>query len=428
MNETMTRPAVSYQSLLQNRNYAALWLGQLVSVFGDRLHQIALLVLVGSLTGNNLTQVGLVLATIGVPSLLFGLFAGALVDRWNRRHVMIAADFIRFLLVVSIPTMATMGLAWIYVITFLLTTATLFFRPAKDGSIPNIVPKDGLMTANSLSSATDTILDVLGYPLAGALVGGLSGLLEGGHGINIAFYIDAGTYLFSAIMIYKMTVPHNGAEQAHAGIGGLVRMVGEGLRFVRGHAVLLTNILVVAAGALVGGGVATLCYGYAASISRDALTTTGFSSTTGFSYSVLQAAIGLGSVIGGLAVGRWGYRYAKGRLILSGLAITGGAYVTLFLISNLWLAAFMLMVGGIGNMLFFIPSMTLVQQSTPDMFRGRVLSFRSMLIAVALITSNVLLGIGAQRWGVQAMLMVSGGLLMLIGLLAFLLPAARDAN
>src|SRR5215216_3398116 len=120
MTATAVQHNPSYALLLRrNRNYAALWAGQLVSVFGDRLHQIALLVLVGTLTSNDLRQIGLVFATIGLPSLLFGLFAGALADRWSRKSIMIASDLVRALLAMAIPWVARVDLLWIYGITFL---------------------------------------------------------------------------------------------------------------------------------------------------------------------------------------------------------------------------------------------------------------------------------------------------------------------
>ena len=418
MDEATAIQPVSYRSILQNRNYALLWVGQLVSVFGDRLHQIALLTLVGALTANNLRQVGLVFATIGLPSLLFGLFAGTLVDRWDRQRVMIVADLARALLVATIPTLARLDILWVYVITFLLTTTTLFFRPAKDGLIPNIVPEQGLLAANSLSSAADTTMDVLGYPLAGALVGGVAGLLAGARGIDLAFYIDAGTYLFSALMIYQMTIPRTVRAQEKLQIGNLVRMVGDGLRFVRSQAVLLTNTLVIVFGALVASGANTLAFGYAMDVTASGP----------FGYSVLEAAIGLGNVVGALAVGRWGGRVRKGPLILIGLVIMGAGYGVLALIAELWVAVGILVVSGVANMLFLIPSITLVQQLTPDAFRGRVLGFRGTLITTALITSNALMGLLGERYGVQPMFGVAGGLLALVGLLAFLVPSARDAN
>src|SRR5919112_112878 len=83
---------------------------------------------------------------------------------------------------VSIPFLARVDLLLVYVMAFLLTSVGLFFKPAKDATIPNIVSEeDGLLKANSLSSATDTLVDVLGYPIAGALVAGLGGVLGGGR-------------------------------------------------------------------------------------------------------------------------------------------------------------------------------------------------------------------------------------------------------
>jgi MFS family permease len=414
----VTLPPVSYRSLLRNRNFSALWLGQLVSVFGDRLHEIALLVLVGSLSGNDLSQIGVLIATIGLPSLLFGLFAGALADRWNRQRVMIIADLARVPLVIAIPILARSDMLWVYIITFLLTTVSLFFRPAKDGIIPTIVPEQGLLVANSLSSSTDTAMDVLGYPLAGALVGGLLSFATGSYGVDLAFYIDAGTYLFSALMIAQMRVPQQLVEQAEAGIGGMVRMVGEGLRFLRSNTVLLTNAALIAAAALLIGGVTTLSFGYATEVTD----------TGGFGYSVLEAAIGLGNIVGAFAVGRWGGYYRKGLLILLGIILDGIMHLGLFVVANLWIAAGLLALGGIANMLFFIPSITLTQEQTPNKLLGRVFSVRTTLITTAIICSNLVIGLGAEQYGVQAMFGVIGGLLVLIGLLAALLPSARNAK
>jgi MFS family permease len=407
---------VTYRSLLRNRNYTALWLGQMVSIFGDRLHQIALLVLVSSLPGTSMGEIGLVFATIGLPSLLLGPFAGAFVDRWNRQWVMIASDLIRVGLVLAIPTLGRVDILYVYVITFLLTTVGLFFQPARDSVIPEIVPEGSLLSANSFSSATSTTMEVIGYPLAGLLVGGLVGNSD--TGIDLAFYIDAGTYLFSAIMILQMSVPVIQSAVEQLSLGGLFRMVGDGIRFVRSHSILLTNTLLMCAGALVAGGEATLSYGYATKVI----------SAGGFGYAVLEGALGLGNVIGGLVVGAWGQRYRKGQLTLIGLILMGAANAALVLFADLWLAAAMLLIGGIGNMFFFIPAITLIQEHTPDAMRGRVLSSRLALVRTALIISNSLAGFGAQWLGVQQIYLLAGSLLVVVGGLGFLFPSARDAD
>jgi DHA3 family macrolide efflux protein-like MFS transporter len=416
MTATAIRQSASYASLLHlNRNYAALWLGQLVSVFGDRLHQVALLMFVGTLTSGDLAQIALVFVALGAPSLFFGLFAGALVDRWDRRRVMLAADLIRIPLVASIPFLARVDLHWVYVVAFLLQTVSLFFKPAKDATIPNVVPKENLTRANSLSSATETTVDVLGYPLAGALVAGLWGTMAGGHGVELAFWLDAATYGFSALMIYTMSVTRvapSSPEAVSESIGGAIL---GGLRFVGSNSVLLVNTAIATVAVLIFWGSYTLTYGYATEVIGGGA----------FDYSVLEAALGLGAVAGGLAVGRWGDRFPKGPMILMGLIVSGVADGSLALFSDLWLAAGMVTLSGVGNMLFVIPSITLWQQATPNEFLGRVSSLRTVLFSVAGLASNALAGPAAERFGVQSMWATTGGLLALLGALAFLLPSAR---
>jgi MFS transporter, DHA3 family, macrolide efflux protein len=130
----------------------------------------------------------------------------------------------------------------------------------------------------------------------------------------------------------------------------------------------------------------------------------------------------------GLAVGRWGERFRKGPTILLGLLLMGATDISLAFFANLWLAAGVVAFGGAANMLFVIPSITLVQQATPDEFRGRVCGMRSVLFSVAGLASNALVGGAAERFGVQPMWAITGTLLVALGLLGFLLPSARNAD
>jgi hypothetical protein len=159
------------------------------------------------------------------------------------------------------------------------------------------------MKANSLSSATDTLVDVLGYPLAGALVAGLWGFLAEGHGIELAFYVDAATYGFSALMIYRISASRTCTEQTEtAAFGGLGRAVLGGLRFVRSSAVLFTNTAIVTVAVLLFWGSYTLTYGYATEVTD----------TGAFGYSVLEAALGLGATVGGACGGPVGRALPEG--------------------------------------------------------------------------------------------------------------------
>ena len=411
----------SYRNVLTNNNFRLLWIGQLVSAFGDRLHQIALLVLVGNLTANNMEKVSLVWVSIGLPSLLLGLVAGALVDQWDRRKVLLVSDILRVPMAASIPWLASINISAIYIMALLITAVTLFFRPAKQAIIPSIVPEESLLAANSLSSITDNIADIIGYPVAGLVIAGLSVASES-SGIHLAFLIDAATYGFSAWMIAMMSTDDSisSGRKSSTSISWR-KLLGDiviGLKVAFQNPYIRTNTILVTLAALIGAGANTLSYGYAAVVTN----------TGGFGYSLLEGAIGFGSVLGGLLVGRWGYRVRKGPVILCGLIVMGISTGVLAIIGNIWVAMFMLALSGVGNMMMLVPSVTLVQELCSKDVLGRIFSLRSMLLSLSIIIANWLAGIGAQKIGVQNMWGLLGIALMLIGMLGLLIKEAREAK
>lgn len=427
MSEVTAESRVTYKSLLGNRNFRAVWLAEMVSELGDRLHQVALVVLVSTLTAGNLNNVALVWVAIGLPSLLFGLFTGAVADQYNRKRIMITADVVRAILATSIPFLARVDLLWVYVITFCLTTVSLFFRPAQESLLPDIVPAKSLLRANSFDFVTLTVVRLLGFPVAGIIVAGLAGALSPRRGVELAFYLDALTYLVSALTLTQLILPRKvTGSAAGTGARALGGMVTGGLRFVRSHAVLLTNTVLFTLGPLVGAGINTLIFGYA----EEATGASGlwFGYTPGFGYAVLEGAAGLGSVAGALVVDRWGERYPKGPVILGGLMCMGLGYLALTLFSNLWLGAGVMAIIGIGNIAAIILSVTLVQRLTPGEFLGRVLSLRGLLVSTAVIMSNAVAGALGEGYGVRPVLALSGGLLILVAVLGFFVPSARNVE
>lgn len=410
--------ATEPKGLLRNRSYASLWLGQTVSAFGDRLHQIGLVALVGALTSNDLSQVALLWLSIGAPSLLFGLVAGAFVDRWDRRRLMLAIDLLRVPVVLCLPWLVQLDLVWAYVVTFVLASLTQFFQPAKQAVIPDIVPERQLMSANSLSSAADSAMDVIGYPAAGLIVAGLIHTAGREQGSDLVFYIDAATYAFSAVMIARMSVPRRAAAAVRISVRSMMQSVGEGIRVIRSAPYVLSNTLLITTAALIASSANVLSFGYAVKVTG----------TGAFGYSVLEGAIGLGSVVGAVAVGRWASRVSKGMLIIAGLSVLGVCVSAISLFSNLWLAAVLLTLTGIGNMAAIIPSTTLVQQRVPRQALGRVFSVRRMLTSFAIIAANLFAGVTAERFGVQVMWGVAGASLLIVAGVACLLPSTRQAD
>ena len=139
-----------YLALVRNRNFSLLWVGQLVSFFGDRVHQVAIGVLV--LQRATPLDVGIVFAATAIPNVFLGPLAGALVDRWDRRSTMVACDLVRAGLVLLVPLLINVHIALVYLVALAVATVGLLFRPAKTAIVPLIVNEERLVAANSASS------------------------------------------------------------------------------------------------------------------------------------------------------------------------------------------------------------------------------------------------------------------------------------
>ncbi len=209
-----------YVRLALNGSFSALWVGQLISLFGDRVHQVALAFLVLRAT-NSALAVALVFLAASLPNLVLGPVAGTFVDRWDHQEVMVVSDLLRGAIVLLIPIAAVTNLALVYPLVFGVTAISLFFRPARTAIIPRIVGEDDLLTANSAMWLGDTMADIVGYPLAGLFVAFL------GAGLPLAFWVDAGTYVASALLIASMAIPplHRAGERGRRGRGRHVRPV-----------------------------------------------------------------------------------------------------------------------------------------------------------------------------------------------------------
>lgn len=189
---------IRFRDVLFKKNFFALWVGQIISEFGDRLNQMALISLVYSKNPGSVMALAKLLFFIVVPVFVIGPVAGAYVDRWNRKKVMIISDIFRGLLVLFIPVFVHMNMMpAVYVTVFLMFSATRFFLPSKMALIPAIVSKEKLMIANSLSNTTRMIATVFGLALAGFIVKWV--------GYIWGFYLDSVSYFISAMLITVIT-------------------------------------------------------------------------------------------------------------------------------------------------------------------------------------------------------------------------------
>lgn len=405
-----------YVRLALNSSFSALWTGQVISLFGDRVHQIALAFLVLSVTQSPIALAAVFIAAT-IPNLLFSPVAGTFVDRWDQHEVLVVSDLLRAALVLLIPAAAGINLLLVYPLTFVITTISVFFRPARVAVLPRIVDDEDLLTANSATWIAENLADIVGYPLAGLFVAFL------GAALPLAFWIDAATYVLSAALLWTIIVPpvirRAGAAVSKTSFGEELR---EGWRFLRTETTLLANTLQATVAQFTLGILLVLTPIYV----TQALGAANDFQARAY-YGFLETGIGLGNLVGGFLIGLLGARWARGRTVIVGYAAAGACIASLGVTGHVGIA-FGLMTGlGVANMVFVIPSQTMFQERTPQELMGRVVGFRVSLVFGSMTLAMAVGGVLGQLFGAAPVIGAFGILTLIAGLAGLLVPAVRDA-
>jgi MFS family permease len=419
-----------YVRLALNGSFSALWTGQLISLFGDRVNQLALGAFVYEVT-DSAFALALTFLVATLPNLLFSPIAGTFVDRWDRKQVLVVSDILRAALVLLVPVAVLVDVWLAYPLVFLITTVSLFFRPARVAILPQIVPEEDLLSANSALWVGETIADVVNYPIAGLFVVFLAGSLP------LAFWFDAVTYLASAALLAAIVVPPllrrapgepgpaemvGGAGAAGAEAPSSIRAdLRAGWAFLRHESVLLANTLQGTAGQFAVGIVTV------ASLVLAQQITPGEGSAYRGTYAFMETAIGLGNLIGGFALGLVATRVRKGMLVIVAYTSFGALVFLLGIVSSIPLVLGILFGVGVANMAFVIPSQTLFQERTPPELMGRVVSFRFALVFGGMSIAMGLGGLFVGEYGPGPVIAVAGIISMAAGLAGLGVRAVRNA-
>jgi predicted MFS family arabinose efflux permease len=329
---------------------------------------------------------------------------------------MIACDLLRAGLVLLVPVVINISMWMVYVVAFAVATVGLLFRPAKTAIVPAIVPEGQLVTANSASSVNETIADLLGYPIAAAIVATLSGLT------GAAFVLDAGTYLVSGLLIYGMSVPRETVEAAPFSARAIWREMAEGWNFLTRHAELMSNTVISTIAQLAFGAEIVCSFVYAEMVLDQTLL------PYPENYGWMMSALGLGSVIGGLVIGGWATRARKGPMTIAGFVLLGLALAGAGLVRHPYPAIGLFFMIGVANMLYLVPTITLFQERTPQRLFGRVVSTRQALTYGAMSISMALAGWAAGVIGAAEVMIIGGGLIAVAGLVGAFVPSMRNAR
>ncbi|MDI6711921.1 MAG: MFS transporter [Anaerosomatales bacterium] len=396
---------------LKNAEYRKLWFAQLVSVLGDKIHQIAASILVFKLTGS-LVHVGATLAVTTLPAVLIGIPAGALVDRSERKRVMVVADVVRAALVFAIPFLARLGIGYFYAAAFLVATASLFFEPARFSLIPDLVSQEDLVAANSLDQASISVSEIAGLAIGAGLVARL--------GTSNAFFVDAATFAVSALVIVRMRVPSRERAAAEESPSLLAQMA-EGLAKIREHAII---------GSLTGTYAAAALPMAAANTALHALALVKFGTGPvegrAVGLAALDGAITVGLLVGSVSIGQSGPGRA-GRKYVSALGVAGLLLVGAAASRTIGVAVPLVFLVGVANMWFYVPARTILQSHAPAEFLGRIYSVWRTLTHAMFAAGYALAGVSAQRYGPAATLAWLGAGLAAISALGWSIPALRDA-
>jgi MFS family permease len=401
----------SYVRLLgANRNFRRLWLAQIVSEIGDWFYTLSIYTLLLQLTGHA-GSVALALVLQVLPQTLVGPMAGVVNDRLRRKHVMIAADLIRCVVVLAMLLVRSRSTVWlVYPLLLAETTMAAFFEPARSSVIPNITAERGVLVANTLSSATWSVNLVIG-----ASVGGVVAAF---FGRETVFVLNALSFLVSAMLIGGMRFAEPHAESA-APLRGrdLVDFspVIEGIRYIRRHRTLFPAVFAKAGELMVGPSwvIFTVMGAREFAVHRPGINTAGGAM---LGMSILLGGRGVGALVGPLISARWaGQRDHRLRLgILFGYLMISAGYGVLGASRSVWMAAVCAMIAHAGGSTVWVFSTTLLQLHSEDRFRGRVfaadLGLGSLTFAVTAYLAGVFLDFGFSARTVA----VGTGLVMLI--------------
>lgn len=417
------------QSVLSIPAFRRLWNAMAFSSFGDWLGLLATTALAQQLAGGNYATANFAIAGVFIarllPSVILGPLAGVIADKFDRKKVMVVGDILRALLFLSIPIVG--NYFWLYTATVLIECVTLFWSPAKEATVPNIVPKNRLENANQVSLfaayGTAPIAAIL-FSLLSIFITGISAALNLGQNsaVDLALYINALSFLFSAYTISQLEIPNEHLKKSEVS-GSMLRSLLDGGKFVSSSKIvrgLIVGLLgaFVAAGAVIG----------------LARTFVGDLAGGDAAYGVLFSSVFTG-LAAGIALGPKVFaQFSRRRLFGAALTSAGFLLIALSLLQNLVLAIFVVVILGFFSGVSWVTGFTMLGMEVTDELRGRVFAFIQSLVRVSLVGVLAVAPLAAAAIGEHdfnigqaqltyngaAFTMLGGGFIaMLVGILSY---------
>ena len=402
MSKTLPTPAAPAQdetrSVLSIPGFRSLWNSMVFSSLGDWLGLLATTALAQSLSGGSYATANFAIAGVFIarllPAVFLGPIAGVIADRFDRRKLMVSVDILRCGLYISIPIVHTYF--WLYTAMILVECLTLFWSPAKEASVPNLVPSEKLESANQVSLlaayGTAPIAAIL-FSLLTLFSTAINSLLpvDLGDSVNIALYVNAASFAFAAWTVWGLKELPKGAASKHAKETGFASSLLQGWKSVKDSKIIRGLIIgmigaFAAAGAVIG-------------LARTFVGDLGGGDAA---YGVL-----FGSVFTGLAVGiafgpKIFAQFSRRRLFGASLTAAGVLLVFLALIPNLVIAVGIVFILGAFSGISWVTGFTMLGMEVHDEVRGRTFAFVQSLIRITLVAVLAIAPLIAAAFGVHS--------------------------
>ncbi len=391
----------AFVSLLRdNRNYRYTWAGQVVSEIGDHFNNIAVFSLAVAHTKSGLVVSGVMLSR-AIPAVLIGPVAGVVLDRLNRKQVMIASDLIRAVVAMAFILTVRRTDTWLlYVLSALLMLASPFFTSGRASILPSIATKDELHTANSLTQTTQWTTLTIGTFLGGASV------MQFGY--QWAFFGNSLSFLVSALCISRLFLPGHGFRPPRSSLteAEVVRPwheYKEGLRYMRATPLIL-GLALINVGWATGGGAAQILF----TVFGELVFNRGPAGL-----GTIWSFAGVGLLCGGALAHTIGRRLNFSnykRSIVICYIVHGGSYVLFSQMRSFTWALVFITLSRAGVGFSSVMNMSQLLRHVPNAFRGRVFATMESTTWSVMMISMMLAGIASERWNPRTIGAIAGAL------------------
>lgn len=375
----------AYRKVLKNRDFMALWVGQSVSSLGDWVTVGVLLDALNRIGGE--TGLFFMMASRLLPAFLFGFATGAIVDRIERKSLLIFCEVSRTCLVILLAF--SYSTVPICVLVFLIECFSLLFAPARDSSIPDLVKKEEIMTANSLMSTTTYLTMGLGTMFATIFLGLASVIYDAFPFIHhmverqrwqyeFAFLVNALSFIASAILIFTITFPRRRTKKARMGLKNVWKDTREGFKFIRGNQLTKSIFITLIVGFMGGGALYILGAPFCEQVLK----------ATGAKFTLIITSIMFG-VVAGAVLSTFLAKKVKPEKGFGRAAASFGATVIIFALVDYYpLSLLLIFVGGIFLGYLLVNAFTLLHLNIDKEILGRIFAAFQTVMRVCLFAST----------------------------------------